>query len=217
MKTNVLNFDEECWGPQAEKISIWHFDPTIVDKPEDVFTQVCNFDYDFSKDIEQAKENLLPTTTYDVEFWQGLGYPKIQATDSTNKLPLNDYPTFKKVIDDLGLIEDPNYDIKVKLFRQLPGQILPSHIDNYKKANEKTTSGHALKAVRFAVALNDWNVGHYWHFGNTVWSQWKTGDCVHWHRTMAHGTANVGHTERLTLQITGIPSQKTLSLINSVV
>jgi hypothetical protein len=30
---------------------------------------------------------------------------------------------------------------------------------------------------------------------------------------MAHGTANVGHTDRLTLQITGIPSEKTLELL----
>jgi len=213
MKKNILNFDKECWGPGAEAISIWHFNPKIKDKEEDVFTRVCNFDFDFTIDVQKAKTNLIPTVTYDVEFWKGLGYPQIQATDSTNKLNLDEYPTFKKVIDYLGLIDHPQYDVKVKLFRQLPGQILPSHIDNYKKATEKTTSEYALKAVRFAVALNDWNVGHYWHFGNAVWSQWSLGDCVHWHRTMAHGTANVGHTERLTLQITGLPSSKTLDLI----
>ena len=218
-KQTYLNFDDECWGPKAEAISIWHFDPKRVDKEEDVFTRVCHFNYDFDQDIEKAESLIKPTVTHNDDVWDDLGYKNIshsvQTTEASSKLNLDDFPTFKLVIDNLGLVEHSEYDIKVKLFRQMPGQILPSHIDNYKKPTEKTTSDIAKQAVRFAVALSDWNVGHYWHFGNAVWQQWSKGDCVHWHRTMAHGTANVGHTPRLTLQITGIPSEHTFKLINS--
>ena len=215
-EVNYLNFDDECWGPKAEKISIWHFDPTVKDKEEDVFLRVCHFDNDFTEDVAKAKEQLLTTTSHHLDFWYSLGYKsKLYATDSTKRLNLKEYPQFKDVVEKLGLIDHEEYPIRTKLFRQQPGQILPSHIDNYKTPTGEKTDEMALKAVRFAVALSDWNVGHYWHFGNAVWQQWKTGECVHWHRTMAHGTANVGHTERLTLQITGVPGEKTLELLNN--
>jgi hypothetical protein len=211
----VLNFDDECWGPKAEAISIWHFNPTIVDKMEDVTKSPCHFRGDWTSDIEAVTPLLRETVTYDVDFWKDLGYPrhKLNITQTTPALNYNDFPKFKKIVDYLSLKIIPEYPVRVLVFRQLPGQILPSHIDNYKKAKEEKTSEHALKAVRFAVALNDWNIGHYWHFGNAVWQQWKAGDCIHWHRTMAHGTANVGHTPRWTLQITGIPSNKTFELL----
>ena len=45
---NELNHDEECWLPKAKDISVWHFDKWKVDKPEDVYTDVCTFDLDFS-------------------------------------------------------------------------------------------------------------------------------------------------------------------------
>lgn len=216
MIENVSNFDDESWGPKAEKISIWHFDPTIVDKEEDVFMKVCNFDLDFDEDLKKAKENIQPTVTHHTEFWSGIGYPEgVPITDSSFKFDLSKYPNFKEIIDRLGLVEHKEFDIKVKLFCQRPGQMLPTHIDNYKKASEEKTSEIALTALRFVVALNDWDIGHYWHFGNAVWKQWKKGDCVHWHRTMAHGTANTGHSDRLSLQITGIPSEKTFKLIHS--
>ena len=46
MIENVSNFDDESWGPKAEEISIWHFDPTIVDKEEDVFGIQGGFIYE---------------------------------------------------------------------------------------------------------------------------------------------------------------------------
>jgi len=209
----VLNFDEECWGPKAEELSIWHFDTKVVDKLEDVTYTPCHFRGDWTDEIDAVTPLLRETITYDIDFWKDLGYPSVKATQTTPLLNYNDYPKFKKIVDYLQLENRKEYPIRVLAFRQLPGQILPSHIDNYKKAKEKKSSEHALKAVRFAVALNDWYIGQYWHFGNAVWQQWQAGDCVHWHRTMAHGTANVGHQPRWTLQITGVPSDKTLDLI----
>ena len=214
-KINTLNHDDECWGPKAEAISIWHFDKWKVDKPEDVYTSICNFDLDFTDDVKKAEELILKTKAPERhrDFWKDLGHPDPDYTDSSLKLKYKDFSTFHHIVDYLGLQEHPEFDIKVKLFRQRPGQILPTHIDNYKKSHEEEVSKTALKAKRFAVALTEWDFGHYWHFGNAFWHQWKLGDCVHWDRTMAHGTANVGHTDRLTLQITGIPSEKTLELL----
>lgn len=211
----VMNFDDECWGPKAEAISIWHFDRFKKDNLEDVTYAPCHFRGDWSEDIEKARSLLRETVTYDVEFWKDLGYSSIKATQSTPSLNYRDFPKFNKIVDYLGLNDIPEYRLRVRVFRQLSGQILPSHIDNYKKPTEEKPSEHALKAVRFGIALNDWDVGHYWHFGNAVWQQWRAGDCVHWHRTMAHGTANVGHTPRWTLQITGLPSERTLKLIKT--
>ena len=214
---NELNHDEECWLPKAKDISVWHFDKWKVDKPEDVYTDVCTFDLDFSADIKKALDHIVTTKIPDrhYEFWEELGHPfQFHYTDSTKKLNYSEYPSFNHIVEHLGLVEHPDFDVKVKLFRQKPGQFLPSHIDNFKKSNEDEVRPMAYNAKRFAVALEDWDFGQYWHFGNAFWHQWKKGNCVHWHRTMAHGTANVGHSNRHTLQVTGIPSAKTEALLN---
>ena len=211
----VLNFDDESWGPKAEKISIWHFDTTVPETLDDVVSSPVCFKGNWDEDIKKVTNYLRDTATYDMDVWNDLGYASITATQSTLKLDVTEFPQFKKMVDFLELKNNEDYQTRVLVFRQLPGQILPSHIDNYKKPTEIHVSDTALNAVRFAVALNNWTTGHYWHFGNAVWQQWNAGDCVHWHRTMPHGTANVGHTPRWTLQITGLPSKKTQELIDA--
>ena len=38
----VLNYDDESWGPKAEKISIWHFDTTVPERLDyEVSAPVC--------------------------------------------------------------------------------------------------------------------------------------------------------------------------------
>jgi len=211
----VFNFDDSSWGPKAEAVSIWHFDRFRKDELENVTCSPCHFRGDWNNDLEKAKVLLRDTVTYDIDVWKELGYANINATQTTPALKYQDFPKFNKIIEYLGLENVAKYPVRVLVFRQLPGQILPSHIDNYKKPTEEKISEYALKAVRFGISLNDWDIGHYWHFGNAVWQQWHAGDCIHWHRTMAHGTANVGHTPRWTLQVTGIPSNRTLELIKN--
>ena len=58
---NELNHDEECWLPKAKDISVWHFDKWKVDKPEDVYTDVCTFDLDFTEDIKKSLEHIVTT------------------------------------------------------------------------------------------------------------------------------------------------------------
>ena len=73
-----------------------------------------------------------------------------------------------------------------------------------------------LKLRRFLIALNDWDYGHAWHFGNTTYSQYKAGECVAYDWTgVPHGTANFGFTDRLTLQLTGFVTDKTKELMKS--
>lgn len=157
---------------------------------EDKYNFVRSFSLDWSYDIKKALELIdsnIGTIRYtDAFIADGLNAP---STESTINLNVDEYPTFKKAVESLNL---KNY--KVRFMVQRPGCVVPTHIDNF---------NHNENAKRFGIALNDWQYGQFWHFGKTVWSNWKSGDCIEWNKLTPHGTANVGHSDRYTLQVTG--------------
>jgi hypothetical protein len=60
------------------------------------------------------------------------------------------------------------------------------------------------------VQLTDWQPGQFWQYGNYNWSQWRAGSVTtfDW-QNVPHSTANAGFHPRVTLQITGIKTDKT--------
>lgn len=103
---------------------------------------------------------------------------------------------------------------------QLPGQFFPYHVDELPgfKNNEieHELDKDPLQVARFEIMVYDWVPGHVWAYGNTYWKQWKAGD-IAWHnwRDIPHGTANLSHSPRVTLQVTGRTSQYTRDIVNS--
>jgi hypothetical protein len=101
---------------------------------------------------------------------------------------------------------------------QRPGGVFPYHIDEIPGVKKNDPNSFLDKdpkwAARFEIQLYDWQPGHVWAVGNTYWKQWKAGD-IAWHdwRNTPHGTANIGRSDRTTLQITGLCTEETLAII----
>jgi hypothetical protein len=98
---------------------------------------------------------------------------------------------------------------------QRPGQVFPFHIDllSYHRGPDLDHTEmdlHPEKWARFTVQLREWEWGHMWGIGNTYWKQWEAGEIM-WHpwNSIPHGTANCGHSDRVSLQITGEVSEGT--------
>jgi hypothetical protein len=182
------------------------------------YTHVCKFQGDFSADIEKAKEyfsDSIKSLRYnDANLEYAINTP---SSESTFKLNPADFPTFNNVANCLGFINHPEFDIRIKFFRQEPGCIVPIHTDNFGTANGKVKVKEEISstAIRVCLALSDWDYGQVWNFGKDIWHDWEVGDCVYWKASTPHGTANFGKSTRYNLQITGIPSQETYDLINN--
>jgi hypothetical protein len=83
-----------------------------------------------------------------------------------------------------------------------PGTVLPEHGDTYTKFKEI----HKVKnttIIRIIVFLKDWQQGHYMEMNGEPVLKWRAGDWVCWSDGFLHTAANVGKTNRYTLQITG--------------
>ncbi len=90
------------------------------------------------------------------------------------------------------------------LYKMLPGTILPIHRDTYSLYKKV----HGLPddftdIARAIVFLEGWQSGHYFEIDNTPIINWKAGDIVAWYYDTPHIAANIGSTNRYTLQITG--------------
>lgn len=95
---------------------------------------------------------------------------------------------------------------KMRLHVQRPGQIWNLHLDKLEKWNPADPS----QVMRVMIALNDWEPGHFFSYGNHVHTQWHAGDVTtfDW-QNLPHSTANAGHVPRVTLQLTGVVTDKT--------
>lgn len=162
------------------------------------YDYITHFKLDWHDDLQKAKKMLNNSDVHKLRYVDAfLGNGELKSTESSKNLDLDEFPIFYNMIDTLKL-----QSYKARFMIQKPGHIVPTHIDNL---------NHNETAMRFGIALNDWEYGQFWHFGTSVWTNWKAGDCITWNKLSPHGTANVGHYDRYTLQITGVPSKNTIS------
>lgn len=185
------------------------------------FVKIGKFEGNFAQDILNAEkhfcEDIKKIRYKDANLDHPEGLPP--STESTFKLKRQDYPTFNSIVEHIGFEEHENFGIRLKLFKQSAGCMVPYHMDNYSTSTvndiRQVDQHLAGKAVRVAIALTEWQPGQIWSFGKENWTEWSIGECIYWSSDVPHGTANFGHATRYNLQITGIPSQKTYDLINS--
>lgn len=111
------------------------------------------------------------------------------------------------------------YDVHMsRVHIQRLGQVTPFHIDQQMRYardhwRERWLKAGAdknpLKLRRVLIALNDWDYGHVWQFGNTYYQGYSAGECVVYDWcNMPHATANMGYTPRITLQATGFMDER---------
>ena len=86
-----------------------------------------------------------------------------------------------------------------------PGCVLPNHSDTYARFREIYKIQNPDSIYRAVVFLEDWQSGHYFEIDNTPLVTWRAGDTIIWHNDVKHLAANMGMTNRYTLQITGVP------------
>ncbi|MDX1952653.1 MAG: hypothetical protein SFY81_10745 [Verrucomicrobiota bacterium] len=92
------------------------------------------------------------------------------------------------------------------LIKQLPGQMLPWHCDLFHTYRSTVSVKPDETVVRYLVAMEAWDWGHYLAIGNSVWHQWECGEAISWPYLMYHGSANCGRSPKFTLSITGVES-----------
>jgi hypothetical protein len=95
-------------------------------------------------------------------------------------------------------------DVGIAFYRMTSGTVMPEHSDLYKRyVNMFNLSGQEHTIRRALVLLEDWQQGHYLDCMGTAFVMWKAGDVVEWAYDTPHTAANIGTTDRYTLQITG--------------
>jgi Aspartyl/Asparaginyl beta-hydroxylase len=88
-------------------------------------------------------------------------------------------------------------------YRMPPGSVLPAHRDTYDRFKLIHGLETTHSVVRTIVFLEDWDSGHYLELNGNPFTGWRAGDWVSWHDDFLHLAANMGRTDRYTLQLTG--------------
>lgn len=90
------------------------------------------------------------------------------------------------------------------IYRMRPGRVLPTHRDTYARFRQIYNIADVNTVIRFVFFLEDWQSGHYFEIQKTPILQWKAGDGVYWIGATEHMAANLGESDRFTVQITGV-------------
>lgn len=128
------------------------------------------------------------------------GFPKSYVYENTriNQLWWNaDQINFEEIGGQLGMEV-----ITISSIRQHPGGVIPWHRDTFFQINQRYPSRNEVK-VRANIFLEDWKIGHYIQYDNTVVTHWRQGQGLLWDSEVLHLGANAGMLDKFTLQISG--------------
>jgi hypothetical protein len=92
--------------------------------------------------------------------------------------------------------------ITISSIMQPPGCVIPWHRDTFFQINNRYPDRTELK-VRANVYLEDWKMGHFLQYDDTVATHWKAGDGFMWDSEVLHVGANAGMENKFTLQVSG--------------
>ena len=93
------------------------------------------------------------------------------------------------------------------IYRMGPGTTLPNHRDTYVRFRNLYNIQDVNSIFRAIVFLEDWQSGHYFEINEDPVVEWAAGETVIWQNDTRHLAANIGKTDRYTLQITGVPDE----------
>jgi hypothetical protein len=210
---------QSAWELTKQR-SKYHFDNFKFDPDQDKVTYLGNIDPFWQDELANIMKLVKPKTwrtrgegadrpakehdqeDYDLEKF---GYGKdLIVGDLSWDVP----ETFNRILDSFGMDNS-----KMRLHVQRPGQVWNLHLDKLEKWSPEDPS----QVMRVMIALNDWEPGHFFSYGNYVHSMWRAGDVTtfDW-QNIPHSTANAGHAPRITLQITGIITDKTKDFIRTL-
>lgn len=95
-------------------------------------------------------------------------------------------------------------DVGTSYYRMMPGTILPTHSDLYKKYIELFDLKGQEETIRRAVIfLEDYQTGHLSEVAGDTILDWTAGTVIEWAYDTPHMAGNLGTSPRYTLQVTG--------------
>ena len=210
------------WDETVAK-SNYHFDAKVIDEPNNVLTRLGRVSNTWENDLQKIIDNSRPAT------WSSRGYKGEGIPNPTVDLLAEEYDIERIGADPKMIITNLNWDIPNSLHLlaeqfslddcmerihiQWPGQVWNRHIDKL----EKWSPNNPSQVMRIFIQLTDWQPGQFWEYGNYHWNQWNAGDVstFDW-ANIPHCTANAGHHPRVTFQITGTKTEKTIQFLESL-
>jgi len=163
-------------------------------------------DYDFTKileaDYSQHTGSCIKHQVYEIAdiHEQYGGFPKSYCLENTLIHQLwwdNKQLDFDTIGQQLGIEV-----ITVSSIQQPPGCVIPLHRDTFYQINKQYPDRKELK-VRANIHLEDWKLGHFLQYNNTVHTYWKAGEGLLWDTDILHLGANAGMHNKHTLQVSG--------------
>lgn len=207
----------------------WHWDPMEkMHKDADCFMKNIEFDWKGLEDfaIKKCNEHLTPQKYW----WYDYDNDAVMhGQDNVNNMPIKEQAEmalknnthnihntqyFKIANEELGEYYEPlsklfpnlkEDKMGISLFVQMPGHTIWSHVDTYSSFIRRTGDVKADYSVlrRYMVFVKDWDWGHFFHYGNHCFNQWKAGDCWDLVPGIYHGSANAGVNPKLTIHWSG--------------
>lgn len=92
----------------------------------------------------------------------------------------------------------------VATIKQMPGNVLPWHSDNFYKIAQQYPDVDRQKMVRANLFMQDWKIGHILQIEKDVISNWKQGSGFMWSSGVYHLSGNLGLEDKYTLQVSGL-------------
>ena len=221
--------------------STWHFDTTRPPSVgEDSYVRVGRFDVDFGDLVDNCISRAVPTSwgrrvrflsTYkgtskgnrmysaDAEENDLLRAGANPHHEIFNRAHVVGIPLFNRMYETVGLTNTDG----VLFHNQTCGQVFHLHIDNFAGLGPRENSFKRIDmdrdpkiARRFLVMLDDWKYGQVYMFGNTVWHQWRRGDCITWDWiNMPYFGVNAGWDNLPVLQLTGYVTKRTHEIMQT--
>ena len=96
--------------------------------------------------------------------------------------------------------------VTVSSIRQDPGCVVPLHRDTFYQITKRYPNRTELK-VRANIYLEDWKLGQFIQYDDTVSVKWHAGEGFIWDSNHLHLSANAGMQNKYTLQISGFLKQ----------
>lgn len=134
----------------------------------------------------------------DLEHWQKLGFTQTRFTgdmyDMRQSEP-NWIEPFRRLL--------PLTHFSWSVYCMRPGDVLPQHGDTFQRFRQLYGISDVGQIKRYIVFLETWQSGHYFEIDGMPISLWSAGEWISWNGSTLHMAANLGSTNRYTLQITG--------------
>lgn len=227
----LQRIDPEQTVPEAiREQHPWHWDPMKTDHQdkENAYRGQVDFDWDGLAEFAIKKANA--SRSPEKFWWYDYENERIMhANDDVSNAPIreqalialkNNYHTadntqyYKIANEEFEHWEEPlramfpefgKDKLGISLFIQPPGMNIWSHVDTFSSFIRRTGEGKPdySKLRRYMIFVRDWDFGHFFHYGNHCFNQWRAGEWWNLTPGVYHGSANAGVSPKITIHWSG--------------